>query len=357
MLKNVDKLEKKYDYCGACTFYLGAVIVTLLCQALAGVVSSALVRTYPNIAENGDFNTAFMICVQAFNVAFIVLFSKLNKYKFDFAFFDNGKKGGAVAPSTFVIPVIAAGLLLTGMYLPTIWYGYFTVYALHVPPEFGQINLSTTSSVVMIVIASVFLAPVCEEIIYRGTLFNGLKRERSALNAVLLSSLAFMLMHMSHAQVVFQFSLGVVSAFVMLKSGRLLPSIIMHATANSLALVIELTPLAISLEHCVAWLTANVAAAFFITVGLLAVCGAALFFLVKYGFDLPEILKRKRNGDVATDTESPCGASDVADAQTPATVKDEAVAAARRKDGTFRFWTGIVICAVLLVINLIVSVL
>ena len=58
----------------------------MLCQALAGVASAALVGKYPDISNNGDFNTAFMIFVQAANLAFIALFSKLNGYKFDCAF-------------------------------------------------------------------------------------------------------------------------------------------------------------------------------------------------------------------------------------------------------------------------------
>ena len=78
---------KKYDYCGACTFYLGAVIVTLVCQALAGVISASLVDTHPDIAKNGDFNTAFMIFIQIVNAVFIVVYSKVNRYGLNFTFF------------------------------------------------------------------------------------------------------------------------------------------------------------------------------------------------------------------------------------------------------------------------------
>ncbi len=41
----------------------------------------------------------------------------------------------------------------------------------------------------------------------------------------------------------------------------------------------------------------------------------------------------------------------------PDRMRDQISAAARKKDGTFRFWTGIVICALLLLINLAVTVL
>ena len=355
MLNAVKPIQRKYDYCGACTFYLGAVITTLLCQALAGVVSAALVGKYPDISNNGDFNTAFMIFVQAANLAFIALFSKLNGYKLDCAFAKS-------LPFAVVVPVLAAGLLLVGMYLPTVWFGYFTRYALHVPPDFGQLRLTTPSSIAMVVIASVFLAPLCEETIYRGVLFCGLKKERKTLNAVLLSALAFMLMHMSPVQVVFQFAIGVTSAFIMHKSKRLLPPVILHATANALALVMELTPLSGMLANCMAWLTNNVAAALFITIGLAAASVGALYVLIKYGFDIADLFDRnKRDNKPApssASSEKDGDADDNRDAMSaPDRMRDQISAAARKKDGTFRFWTGIVICALLLLINLAVTVL
>lgn len=345
MLKKTDNaVMGKYDYCGACTFYLGAIIVLLICQALAGVVSAALVKSYPDISSNGDFNTAFMICIQAFNLGYIVLFTKLHRYKFDFGIVKNNETGKGITPSVIIVPVISAVLLMIGMYLPTIWFGYFTKYAIRIPPEMGSVQLTTTSSVVMIVLASVFFAPICEETIYRGVLFNGLRRERTVLNAVLLSALAFMLMHLSIVQVVFQFSIGVVSAFIMHKTKRLAPSVILHAVANSLALIIELTPLSAVLNGCLIWLTQNIAAAFFITLGLFASAFGLLFVIIKFGFNVKDIVMRVKKD--ASEKEQ----------ITPQTVTDEITASARKKDGTFRFWIGIVLCAVLLVINLIVSV-
>lgn len=334
---------KKYDYCGACTFYLGAIIVTLICQAVSGVISASITMSNPDFANNADFNTAFMIFVQLANVAFIILFSKLNRYKFDFAYITrNG--GGRVEPSTFVVPVVGAGLLMIAMYLPTLWYGYFTTYALGMSPELGNINLDTASSVVMIVIASVFLAPVCEEIIYRGVLFNGLKQSRSVLNAVMLSALAFMLMHMSPVQVVFQFALGAASAYIMHRSGRMLPSVLFHASANALALVMQMTPFAGVLVGCEAWLTSHIAAAVFITIGLAALGGGALYALIRFGFDVKFLGNAPAYSTVTEQSDE-------------GVVKDRAVVEARKKDGTFRYWVGISICGVVFIAALIVSVL
>ncbi len=337
---NVNDEKRAYDYSSSCTFYMVAVVVLLLCQAVAGFVSAAVGD--PEFAKDGVFNTAFMIAVQLCSAAFIVLYTRFKKRRFNFQFVNEHTRDARVSPLQFVLPAVAALVLLCGMFLPTTWYGFFTQYVLRVPPEFGSIVLDTPASVVMIVIASVFMAPICEEIIYRGVLFNGLKSEMSSLKAVLLSALAFMLMHMSPAQVVFQLSLGVVAACIMNACKRLLPCIIMHAAANAFALVIELTPLGATLGSCVVWLTNNVAAAVFITLGLFVVAGALLFVIVKFGFG-----KKPAVDDGVAETPAN-GATDG---------RDEMLAAMRKKDGTFKYIIGAGICATLLIVNTVVSVL
>lgn len=338
-----NKGARTYDYCAACMFYLGAILVTLIMQAVAGVLSAALVKSVPDIAVNADFNTAFMICIQIANGLFIFLYTKRRNHKFDFRLYRTAD--GRVCIADFIVPVVLAALVMIAMYLPTVWYGYFTHYALHLSPELGNISLDTASSVVMIVIASVFLAPTCEETIYRGVLFNGLRREKSAVKAVLLSSLAFMLMHMSPVQVVFQFALGAVSAAVMCNTKRLLPSVLFHAAANSLALIIQMTPLSAVLYGCETWLTQNAAAAVFITLGLFVGGGAAVFAVIKLVYANPwrtQLLKTN-NADQAEGAEiSGQG--------------DRVLSDARRKDGTFRFYVAIAICLVMFVINLAVNV-
>ncbi len=330
---------KKFDYCGACTFYLGAIIVTLLCQAFVGVVSTLLTKTYPDISTNGDFLTAFMIVIQVANAVFILLFCKLNNYRFDCNLARTPDK--KIDYKDFIFPVVAAAVLLCGMYLPTVWYGFFTQYALHIPPSVGNIKLDTGSSVVMIVIASVFLAPVCEESIYRGVLFNGLKQKQSAVKAVLLCALAFMLMHMSPIQVVFQFALGLLSALIMYKTGRLLPCVLLHAVANSIALAIQFDPLLSVMNGCIAWLAANPVAAAFITLALLVAAGGILFVILRFGYRKSINVELENAEEVAA---------------TPEAVKTVALSEARGKDGKVRYFIALSISGVLFIINLITMV-
>ncbi|MDE6293733.1 MAG: CPBP family intramembrane metalloprotease [Clostridiales bacterium] len=334
----LNKDVKKFDYFGACTFYLGAILVALVGQALISFASVILSQSNPDIATNGDFVTACMIVLQAVNALFIVLYCKTKNNRFDCALAVD-KNTEKLDYRDFIIPVIAALVLLVSMYLPTVWYGYFTEYALHISPAAGNIELETVSSVVMIVIASVFMAPVFEESIYRGVLFNGLKRKKSAVKAVLLSALAFMLMHMSPIQVVFQFALGALSAVIMHRTGRLLPSVLLHATANAAALTIQFEPLSGVIAGCMDWLVANPTSAVFITLALLIAGGGVLFVLVRFGYGKTDT----QNAEAPQDDEK----------LTPETAAKQALAEARSKDGNVRYWIATAVSGVLFIINLI----
>ncbi len=365
MLEKRLKNYKPYDFSTACSFYLGAIIITLIVQGVAGIVSSAMSSSVPDIVDNGDFNTAFMIVFQIANAGFIVLYSYIKKSKFSFTYIRERETGKSLNAACFVIPVIAGGVLMAAMYLPTLWYGYLTE-AMGIPPDSGNIELSTPSSVAMIVIASVLLAPIFEETIYRGVLFHGLNEEYSTLKAVLLSSLAFTLMHMSSLQVVFQFALGVSSAYLASKSGRLLPSVILHATANALALVMQMTPFADILFGCQTWLTENIAAAVFITLGLFLAGFAVLFFGIDLAFGGKTV--KSLSGKNRKNTETEKGFSDGGEKPEKsggekavvtdvATVRDEAMRIVRKKEGRFKYWIAIGISVVMFVINLVSGIL
>lgn len=282
MLKSF-KNNAAYDFGGACSFFLGEVIVLLVCQGLASVIATVAEIAGQSIAANGDFNTAFMIFIQLAVVGYAFAFSKARKKKFNFVYI-NDESGKAPRVADFVVPIFAAAIIMAGMFLPATWYGYFT-QAIGIPPDFGEIELNTVSSIVMMVIATTICAPIVEETVYRGVLFHGLKSKQSVVKAALLSALAFMMMHMNPLQVVYQFALGVLAAFIVYRSGKLISSIILHAVSNALALVMSMTPFGGVLAGCEMWLTQNIAAAVFITLGLFVGGGLALFLLVRFCYD------------------------------------------------------------------------
>ena len=80
------------------------------------------------------------------------------------------------------------------------------------------------------------LPAVTEELIYRGMIFNGLKK-MGKWPAILLSALAFCLMHGSIPQFPYTFLLGIVLGYVMWETGALWLCMLIHFCNNATVLV------------------------------------------------------------------------------------------------------------------------
>ncbi len=88
------------------------------------------------------------------------------------------------------------------------------------------------------VLSIALLAPILEELLFRGTiqsmLFNVLKKPWEA---IIISSLIFGVVHMNPAQIPFAFLLGMMFGWLYYRTRSLLPGIIGHVLNNSIAAV------------------------------------------------------------------------------------------------------------------------
>jgi membrane protease YdiL (CAAX protease family) len=84
------------------------------------------------------------------------------------------------------------------------------------------------------VLAIVILAPIAEEVFFRGVVFNAWLREGGRAWAYLGSSALFAVIHLSLIAVVPIFLLGLALAWVYRRSGNLLAPIAMHAVVNGM---------------------------------------------------------------------------------------------------------------------------
>jgi membrane protease YdiL (CAAX protease family) len=99
-----------------------------------------------------------------------------------------------------------------------------------------QVSPAQPSSMAALGIAAVTsttLAPISEEIVFRGWLFNSLKRRFQAWPAILLSSLAFAAIHPS-ISLITTFVFGVLVAIAYEKTQNIWVSILIHALNNLL---------------------------------------------------------------------------------------------------------------------------
>lgn len=84
-----------------------------------------------------------------------------------------------------------------------------------------------------------FLPAVCEELIFRGIILNGLRKNIKDIYAVLLSAFMFALMHGRIEQFIYPFILGLVFGWLVIKTKTILSSMIVHFVNNLLVIIIS----------------------------------------------------------------------------------------------------------------------
>jgi hypothetical protein len=81
-------------------------------------------------------------------------------------------------------------------------------------------------------IALVVIAPIAEEMLFRGLIFREFARRYSMRHAVFGSAALFALFHLNPWQAVVAFPIGVMAAWLVLRTGSIIPGIVLHAALN-----------------------------------------------------------------------------------------------------------------------------
>lgn len=109
------------------------------------------------------------------------------------------------------------------------------------PPEQGLLSEATRGGLatVLAVIAAVVMAPLLEEVIYRGLLFQALHRRVGLWPAAVLSAVIFAAVHVEVTQPLFSGGLallGVLFAWLLVRTGSLVVPIVAHAAFNAISI-------------------------------------------------------------------------------------------------------------------------
>ena len=96
------------------------------------------------------------------------------------------------------------------------------------------LNSNNYVSFVLLFLTTTFLAPIFEEVIFRGVLLPILSREFGILLGITISAFIFALAHLSIGEMIPLFTLGIGLGTTRLISGRLSSSVIMHSLWNGM---------------------------------------------------------------------------------------------------------------------------
>jgi len=128
---------------------------------------------------------------------------------------------------------IGCGMLVVG-------YGIIIVHniiltLLGVDPQGKEIFdiFNSIDSPVWLFIAAAIVAPVVEEIFFRGFLFQGFRKRYGWMPALLLSSFIFATAHLDLASLIPTFILGIILTYMYHRSNSLWPGIIVHFLINA----------------------------------------------------------------------------------------------------------------------------
>lgn len=133
-----------------------------------------------------------------------------------------------------VIVLLAVGMLFGMSELNNIFIEFLSKFGYQEVesslPEFSAISLILCTLIIAV------LAPVLEEYLFRGLIQQSIGRF-SKIAAIFLTAFLFSIYHMSPAKTVYQFATGILFSLVCLKSGSLIPGIVIHFLNNFLVIL------------------------------------------------------------------------------------------------------------------------
>ena len=216
-------------------------IISVIASAVTAIIANSIMSKYgyTEISEALDHiqkTDAFIYInylLAPLMIAICVLFiTKRNKIGFNQIFRVKCK------PKYYVIAVLLIfGLLFSLSNLNGISVEFFKLFG-YKPRESSSYfpNLSGGMVVPAFIVIAIMPA-IFEELMFRGLLLNCCENGMGSIRAILVTGFCFSLFHGSPEQTVYQFIAGCAFAFIAIRSGSILPSIIMHFINNALIVI------------------------------------------------------------------------------------------------------------------------
>jgi membrane protease YdiL (CAAX protease family) len=208
----------------------------LLPSLIAGLLTVALwiglqvvLLLFFLIFKNFDAYESWYVLIATIFVVSVFFFVMLRKGDLKGKIWTFTKKDWA-AVFTIMLPIALIFELLKGFVIFLIT----DKNVIYIPNEF-QASIRSTSSFLPTLISLVLLIPFMEEIFFRRYIMAHLLKDANVYLSILLSSLLFAAFHFPVIpQMIEVFAFGVLSAFILLRSQKIMYCIILHMLVNLL---------------------------------------------------------------------------------------------------------------------------
>jgi len=130
---------------------------------------------------------------------------------------------------------LGCGLMLLSLAFNLVYGLFLGLFGLRIQPDLAPI-FDQLSSPWLLLIGGAVVAPIVEEIFFRGFMFAGLRPRYGWQRAAVVSSALFALIHLIPTAIIPIFLLGYIFAYLYHRSNSIWPAILMHSATNALAL-------------------------------------------------------------------------------------------------------------------------
>lgn len=253
-----------------------AFILFLLMQAVGVIIfmaASMVITGTINIQDQATFISTSLIISSVLSIIVMIWPMKMFMYKHDLKPSGIGAKYALMAILAYIIGTAGTNVLSALVDLPNI-----------MEAQFNDMSMNVVGALAISVIA-----PIAEEVVFRGAILGYMLRKGMDFKkAILISALIFGIMHINPAQVPFAFVVGLMLGVIYYKTGNILLTSFVHILNNSFATVMTIlgedngdtTTLAEELG------ATGVVIAIIVSIAALAICARLLYTFYK---KLPEI--------------------------------------------------------------------
>jgi len=196
--------------------------------AILVVTSLLYVLIIPNVMQQNMLESVGLFLLEVLYLLPILLLLPKRKTTWQFLGFRKYGKG---------IMGLGCGLFI-GAYILVIVHN-FILMAFGLSVQGDQISsiFNSLGSPLWLFFVGILIAPVVEEVLFRGFIFSGFRQSYGWKKAALFSSTIFALAHLQPAAFIPTFLLGYVFTYLYQKSNSILPGIFLHLLTNLFGLL------------------------------------------------------------------------------------------------------------------------
>ena len=164
---------------------------------------------------------------------------------------------------TYLVVILLGVVMLMGLqYLVQAFENLLGLTGYPIDDSFGSIDPQNVGEYFFAIFALALVPAFCEELIFRGIVFNGLRERFSTRWALIISALAFTIVHGNLQQLIYPFILGCLLGLIMARTGSLFASMVVHFVNNfivvTMRFVENITGFSMQLDGWILYLVAGI---------------------------------------------------------------------------------------------------